>query len=56
LHKSVRGTDPDAALYWFARIVDGGCDPSYLLRRIARMAVEDIKLADPRALQLAIDA
>jgi putative ATPase len=56
LHKSVRGTDPDAALYWFARIVDGGCDPSYLARRITRMAVEDIGLADPRALQLAIDA
>ncbi len=56
LHKSVRGTDPDAALYWFARIVAGGCDPSYLARRITRMAVEDIGLADPRALQLAIDA
>jgi putative ATPase len=55
LHKSVRGTDPDAALYWFARMVDGGCDPSYLARRITRMAVEDIGLADPRALQLAID-
>jgi putative ATPase len=56
LHKSVRGTDPDAALYWFVRMVDGGCDPSYLARRITRMAVEDIGLADPRALQLAIDA
>lgn len=56
LHKSVRGTDPDAALYWFARMVDGGCDPTYLARRITRMAVEDIGLADPRALQLAIDA
>jgi len=56
LHKSVRGTEPDAALYWFARMVDGGCDPSYLARRITRMAVEDIGLADPRALQLAIDA
>jgi putative ATPase len=56
LHKSVRGIDPDAALYWFARMVDGGCDPSYLARRITRMAVEDIGLADPRALQLAIDA
>jgi putative ATPase len=55
LHKSVRGTDPDAALYWFARMVDGGCDLSYLARRITRMAVEDIGLADPRALQLAID-
>ena len=56
LHKSVRGTDPDAALYWFVRMVDGGCDPSYLARRVTRMAVEDIGLADPRALQLAIDA
>jgi putative ATPase len=56
LHKSVRGTDPDAALYWFVRMVDGGCDPSYLARRITRMAVEDIGLADPRALQLTIDA
>ena len=56
LHKSVRGTDPDAALYWFCRMVDGGCDPGYLARRIVRMAVEDIGLADPRGLQLAIDA
>ena len=55
-HKSVRGTDPDAALYWFCRMVDGGCDPGYLARRIVRMAVEDIGLADPRGLQLAIDA
>ncbi|MCU0758681.1 MAG: replication-associated recombination protein A [Steroidobacteraceae bacterium] len=56
LHKCVRGTDPDAALYWFCRMVDGGCDPSYLARRITRMAVEDIGLADPRGLQVAIDA
>jgi len=56
LHKCVRGTDPDAALYWFARMVDGGCDPAYLARRITRMAIEDIGLADPRGLQLAIDA
>ena len=56
LHKCVRGTDPDAALYWFSRMVDGGCDPAYLARRITRMAVEDIGLADPRGLQIAIDA
>jgi putative ATPase len=56
LHKCVRGTDPDAALYWLCRMIDGGCDPSYLARRIARMAVEDIGLADPRGLQIAIDA
>jgi putative ATPase len=56
LHKCVRGTDPDAALYWLCRMLDGGCDPSYLARRIVRMAVEDIGLADPRGLQLAIDA
>jgi len=56
LHKCVRGTDPDAALYWLCRMIDGGCDPSYLARRIARMAVEDIGLADPRGLQMAIDA
>jgi putative ATPase len=56
LHKCVRGTDPDAALYWFARMVDGGCDPTYLARRITRMAVEDIGLADPRGLQIALDA
>jgi putative ATPase len=56
LHKSVRGTDPDAALYWLARMLDGGCDPHYLARRITRMASEDIGLADPRALQLALDA
>jgi putative ATPase len=56
LHKCVRGTDPDAALYWLCRMVDGGCDPSYLARRITRMAVEDIGLADPRGLQIAVDA
>ena len=56
LHKAVRGTDPDAALYWLARMLDGGCDPHFLARRITRMASEDIGLADPRALQLALDA
>ena len=56
LHKSVRGSDPDAALYWFARMLDGGVDPLYIGRRLVRMASEDIGLADPRALQLALDA
>jgi putative ATPase len=56
LHKAVRGSDPDAALYWFARMLDGGCDPHYLARRFTRMATEDIGLADPRALQLTLDA
>jgi putative ATPase len=56
LHKAVRGSDPDASLYWLCRMLDGGCDPSYLARRIVRMAVEDIGLADPRALALTIDA
>jgi putative ATPase len=56
LHKSVRGTDPDAALYWFCRMIDGGCDPGYLARRLARMATEDVGLAYPRALQIAMDA
>ena len=56
LHKAVRGTDPDAALYWLARMLDGGCDPHFLARRITRMASEDIGLADPRALQIALDA
>lgn len=56
LHKSVRGSSPDAALYWFARMLDGGCDPLYLARRIVRMATEDIGNADPRALQLALNA
>jgi putative ATPase len=52
LHKSVRGSDPDASLYWFCRMLDGGTDPRYLARRIIRMAVEDIGLADPRALEI----
>jgi putative ATPase len=56
LHKSVRSSNPDAALYWLARMLDGGADPHYLARRITRMAVEDIGLADPRALAMAIDA
>lgn len=56
LHKAVRGTDPDAALYWFARMLDGGCDPLYIARRALRMAVEDIGLADPRAFALTLDA
>ena len=56
LHKSVRGSDPDAALYWLCRMLDGGCDPRYILRRILRMASEDIGNADPRALSLALDA
>ncbi|OZA41243.1 MAG: recombination factor protein RarA, partial [Polynucleobacter sp. 17-46-58] len=56
LHKSVRGSNPDAALYWLCRMLDGGTDPRYLARRIIRMAWEDIGLADPRAMQLANDA
>lgn len=56
LHKSVRGSDPDAALYWLASMLDGGCDPLYIARRCVRMASEDIGLADPRALQLTLDA
>jgi putative ATPase len=56
LHKSVRGSSPDAALYWFCRMIDGGCDPRYIGRRIIRMASEDIGNADPRALQLALNA
>src|SRR5690606_19625361 len=56
LHKSVRGSDPDAALYWFARMLDGGCDPLYIARRVVRMASEDIGNADPRALALALHA
>jgi putative ATPase len=56
LHKSVRGSHPDAALYWLCRMLDGGADPKYLARRIVRMAWEDIGIADPRALQLANDA
>ena len=56
LHKSVRSSDPDAALYWLARMLDGGCDPLYLARRMVRMAVEDVGLADPRAWRMALDA
>jgi len=56
LHKSVRGSNPDAALYWYARMIDGGCDPLYVARRVVRMASEDIGNADPRGLQLALDA
>ncbi|TCS34043.1 recombination protein MgsA [Paucimonas lemoignei] len=56
LHKSVRGSNPDAALYWLVRMLDGGTDPRYLSRRLIRMAVEDIGLADPRALRLTLDA
>ena len=55
LHKSVRGSDPDAALYWLVRMLDGGADPKYMARRMVRMASEDIGLADPRALRLALD-
>ena len=56
LHKSVRGSDPDAALYWLARMVDGGVDPRYIARRVIRMAAEDIGLADPRGQELALQA
>jgi len=56
MHKSVRGSDPDAALYWFSRMIDGGCDPHYIARRVLRMASEDIGNADPRGLQIALDA
>ena len=56
LHKSVRGSDPDAALYWFMRMLDGGAEPLYMARRLVRMASEDIGLADPRALRMALDA
>jgi putative ATPase len=56
LHKSVRGSDPDASLYWFMRMLDGGAEPRYMARRLIRMAAEDIGLADPRALRLALDA
>ncbi|MGN6512779.1 MAG: replication-associated recombination protein A [Lysobacteraceae bacterium] len=56
LHKSMRSSNPDAALYWLVRMLDGGVDPSYLARRLTRMAVEDVGLADPRALQMALDA
>ena len=56
LHKSVRGSDPDAALYWYCRMLDGGADPRYLARRMIRMATEDIGLADPRALEITLNA
>ena len=56
LHKAVRGSAPDAALYWLARMLDGGCDPLYVARRLVRMASEDVGMADPRALQLTVDA
>src|SRR5690606_21438373 len=56
LHKAVRGSSPDAALYWLARMLDGGCDPVYIARRVVRMASEDIGNADPRALSLALAA
>ncbi len=56
LHKSVRGSAPDAALYWYARMLEGGCDPLYIARRVVRMASEDIGNADPRALQVGLDA
>ena len=56
LHKSIRGTDPDASLYWLARMLDGGCDPLYIARRLIRVASEDVGNADPRALGLALDA
>ncbi len=56
LHKSVRGSNPDASLYWFARMLDGGCEPLYIIRRVVRMASEDIGNADPRGLQLALAA
>lgn len=56
LHKSIRGSAPDAALYWLARMLDGGCDPLYIARRVVRMASEDVGNADPRALQLTLDA
>jgi putative ATPase len=56
LHKAVRGSSPDAALYWYTRMLDGGCDPLYIARRVVRMASEDIGNADPRALSIALDA
>ena len=56
LHKAVRGSSPDAALYWYVRMLDGGCDPLYMARRVVRMATEDVGNADPRALQIALNA
>jgi putative ATPase len=56
LHKAVRGTDPDGALYWLCRMLDGGCDPLYVARRVVRMAMEDVGIADPRAFALTLDA
>jgi putative ATPase len=56
LHKAVRGSDPDGALYWLCRMLDGGCDPLYIARRVTRIAVEDVGLADPRAFALGLDA
>ncbi len=56
LHKAVRGSDPDASLYWFVRMIDGGCDPIYIARRVVRMASEDIGNADPRALEISLNA
>jgi putative ATPase len=56
LHKSLRGTAPDATLYWFARMINGGCDPEYIARRVLHLASEDIGNADPRGLTLALDA
>lgn len=56
LHKSIRGSNPDAALYWLSRMLDGGCDPAYIARRLVRVASEDIGNADPRALQLSLEA
>jgi len=56
LHKAVRGSDPDASLYWFVRMIDGGCDPIYIARRVVRMASEDIGNADPRGLEIALNA
>ncbi len=55
LHKSVRGSDPDAALYWYCRMIDGGCDPVYIARRVVRMAIEDIGIADPRGHEIALN-
>ncbi len=56
LHKSLRGSNPDAALYWMCRMLDGGADPLYIARRLIRASVEDIGLADPHALRIALDA